>query len=179
MRPGSTPPEVVNLVFFKPVRSKTQFWQMIGRGTRLCTNLFGPGKDKQKFLVFDCCRNFEYFRQDLKQSDGADMKSVNERRFLARLELARRLKGTDDEPLAEEMVQNLHKRGRPLATGPFPEASEPLDLVSMDGGDRSTTSRESRARTIHHELAPHATSCSESGGVSGDGRRARYPRDRG
>jgi type I restriction enzyme R subunit len=28
-------PEVVNLVFFKLVRSKTN-WQMLGRGTRLC-----------------------------------------------------------------------------------------------------------------------------------------------
>jgi hypothetical protein len=42
-------PEVVNLVFFKPVRSKTKFWQMIGRGTRLCPNLFGPGRHKEFF----------------------------------------------------------------------------------------------------------------------------------
>ncbi len=40
-------PEVVNLVFFKLVRSKTKFWQMLGRGTRLCPDLFGPGKDKE------------------------------------------------------------------------------------------------------------------------------------
>ena len=105
---GIDVPEVVNLVFFKPVRSKTKFWQMIGRGTRLCTDLLGPGKNKQKFLVFDCCRNFEYFRQDPKQADGADMKSVNERRFLARLELARQLKGTDNEPLVDEIVNYLH-----------------------------------------------------------------------
>ena len=47
---GIDVPEVVNLVFFKPVRSKTKFWQMIGRGTRLCPDLFGPGEDKQRLL---------------------------------------------------------------------------------------------------------------------------------
>ncbi|CAM5741880.1 hypothetical protein MAUB1S_02945 [Mycolicibacterium aubagnense] len=47
---GIDVPEVVNLVFFKLVRSKSKFWQMIGRGTRLCPNLFGPGQDKQNFV---------------------------------------------------------------------------------------------------------------------------------
>ena len=61
---GIDVPEVVNLVFFKLVRSKTKFWQMIGRGTRLCPDLFGPGDDKQNFFVFDFCRNLEFFNQD-------------------------------------------------------------------------------------------------------------------
>jgi predicted GIY-YIG superfamily endonuclease len=52
-------PEVVNLVFFKLVRSKTKFWQMLGRGTRLCPDLFGPGKDKEFFYVFDYCQNLD------------------------------------------------------------------------------------------------------------------------
>ena len=52
---GIDVPEVVNLAFFKMVRSKTKFWQMIGRGTRLCLNLFGPGDDKTEFKVFDFC----------------------------------------------------------------------------------------------------------------------------
>ena len=45
-------PEVLNLVFFKPVKSKIKFWQMIGRGTRLCKNIFGVGKDKEQFYIF-------------------------------------------------------------------------------------------------------------------------------
>src|SRR5207344_2508335 len=57
-------PEVVNLVFFKLVRSKTKFWQMLGRGTRLCPDLFGPGKHKELFFVFDYCQNLGYFSQD-------------------------------------------------------------------------------------------------------------------
>ncbi|MET2853360.1 DEAD/DEAH box helicase family protein [Vibrio owensii] len=58
---GIDVPEVVNLVFFKVVRSKVKFTQMIGRGTRLCKDLFGPNSDKKTFKVFDYCQNFEYF----------------------------------------------------------------------------------------------------------------------
>ena len=54
-------PEVVNLVFFKLVRSKTKFWQMVGRGTRLCPDLFEPEQDKQFFYLFDYCQNLEFF----------------------------------------------------------------------------------------------------------------------
>ena len=65
---GIDVPEVVNLVFFKPVYSKIKFWQMIGRGTRLCENLFGPGEHKKEFLIFDYYRNFDYFEM---HPDGA------------------------------------------------------------------------------------------------------------
>ena len=69
---GIDVPEVVNLVFFKMVRSKSKFWQMIGRGTRLCPDLFAPGEDKSDFLVFDFCGNLDYFSQDLPGSQGSD-----------------------------------------------------------------------------------------------------------
>lgn len=51
MDTGIDVPEVVNLVFAKPVKSKVKFWQMIGRGTRLCKDLFGRGKDKLYFKI--------------------------------------------------------------------------------------------------------------------------------
>ena len=57
---GIDVPEVANLVFFKPVYSRIKFWQMIGRGTRLCPDLFGPGDDKHDFRVFDFCFNFDF-----------------------------------------------------------------------------------------------------------------------
>ena len=60
---GIDVPEVVNLVFFKKVMSKAKFWQMIGRGTRLCPELL-DGEDKQKFYIFDFCGNFEFFRMN-------------------------------------------------------------------------------------------------------------------
>ena len=59
---GIDVPEILNLVFFKKVKSYAKFWQMIGRGTRLCPNLLGEGMDKERFLIFDFCNNFEYFR---------------------------------------------------------------------------------------------------------------------
>ncbi len=52
-------PDVANLVFFKIIRSKTKFLQMIGRGTRLRPDLFGPGKDKTYFAIFDYCGKLE------------------------------------------------------------------------------------------------------------------------
>ena len=60
---GIDVPEILNLVFFKKVFSKAKFWQMIGRGTRLCPNLL-DGKDKDKFYIFDFCGNFEFFRMN-------------------------------------------------------------------------------------------------------------------
>ncbi len=80
-------PEVVNLVFFKLVRSKTKFWQMLGRGTRLCPDLFEPGKHKEFFCVFDYCQNLEYFSQNIAATEGALGESLGKRLFKARLEL--------------------------------------------------------------------------------------------
>ena len=60
---GIDVPEVLNLVFFKKVMSKAKFWQMIGRGTRLCPGLI-DGEDKNKFYIFDFCGNFEFFRMN-------------------------------------------------------------------------------------------------------------------
>ncbi len=73
---GIDVPEIVNLVFFKPIHSKIKFWQMIGRGTRLCENLFGEGKHKNKFLIFDFYRNFEYFEMNPKGSQPTKTQSI-------------------------------------------------------------------------------------------------------
>ena len=88
---GIDVPEVVNLVFFKLVRSKTKFWQMLGRGTRLCEDLFGPGEDKTHFNVFDFCGNLEYFSQPLVPAEKSSGKSLSEILFSARLELLQTL----------------------------------------------------------------------------------------
>lgn len=84
---GIDVPEVVNLVFFKVVRSKTKFWQMVGRGTRLCKDLFGPGEDKKSFSVFDFCQNLEFFSQNPEVSDGSSAEPLGTRLFKARLEV--------------------------------------------------------------------------------------------
>ncbi|ODS92675.1 MAG: restriction endonuclease subunit R [Comamonas sp. SCN 65-56] len=84
---GIDVPEVVNLVFFKIVRSKAKFWQMVGRGTRLCKDLYGPEQDKQDFFIFDFCQNLEFFSQELEGSEGALAQPLSQRLFNARLEL--------------------------------------------------------------------------------------------
>ncbi len=84
---GIDVPAVVNLVFAKTVRSKTKFWQMLGRGTRLCEDLFGPGQDKTGFVVFDLGRNVEYFNQNLPTVEGRATVSVREKVFRQRVAL--------------------------------------------------------------------------------------------
>jgi len=88
MDTGIDVPEVVNLVFAKTVKSSVKFWQMIGRGTRLCKNLFGPGKDKSEFLIFDHYGNFEYFEQEYKEAKDVGGKPLLQTCFEARVELA-------------------------------------------------------------------------------------------
>lgn len=88
-------PEVVNLVFFKKVRSKSKFWQMIGRGTRLCPDLLGIGQNKTHFLIFDYCGNFEFFRENPKGMDAQVGKSLTEKLFNAKVDIIRELQGFD------------------------------------------------------------------------------------
>ncbi|SHE13559.1 Type-1 restriction enzyme R protein [Chlamydia abortus] len=84
-------PEVVNLVFFKRVRSKSKFWQMVGRGTRLCKDLHGIGEDKKEFLIFDFCRNFEFFRANPKGKDTDIAETLSEKLFNVRTQIVREL----------------------------------------------------------------------------------------
>ncbi|WP_433345645.1 DEAD/DEAH box helicase family protein [Micromonospora sp. CA-111912] len=122
---GIDVPEVVNLVFCKPVRSKSKFLQMIGRGTRLCKDLYGPGQHKKNFVVFDFCQNFEYFNQNPKPAEGKLGESLTERLFKAQLDLIYRLDqrlptdagpgteadGTQSEAgLRWDLARNLHAR---------------------------------------------------------------------
>ena len=85
---GIDVPEVVNLVFAKPVFSWVKFWQMIGRGTRLCKDLFGPGKDKSHFAIFDHWENFEYFEEKPEEVDSTPARSTMQQLFEARIHLA-------------------------------------------------------------------------------------------
>lgn len=85
---GIDVPEALNLVFAKPVKSKVKFWQMVGRGTRLCENLFGPGVDKSKFVIFDHWGNFDYFELDPEEEEQRQSKSLSEKLFEARLTFA-------------------------------------------------------------------------------------------
>lgn len=84
---GIDVPDVVNLVFFKPVRSKTKFWQMVGRGTRLRPDLYGPGQDKSDFFIFDLCGNVEFFNAHPAPAEARLPASLSERLFTARTDI--------------------------------------------------------------------------------------------
>lgn len=105
-------PEVANLVFFKPVYSKIKFWQMIGRGTRLRPDLFGPGEDKTDFLVFDFCFNFDFFGEHPDGIEAQAAEPLGTRIFRLRVELLRHLQRSPDFaadiPLAQSLVDELH-----------------------------------------------------------------------
>lgn len=110
---GIDVPEVVNLLFFKVVRSKTKFFQMIGRGTRLCPDLFGPGQDKEYFLILDACQNFEFFNQHpegVKTSQPEPLGQMLFKKRLTLLEQMRRLVRHDPAlaDLARSLADALH-----------------------------------------------------------------------
>ncbi|THJ19999.1 MAG: DUF4145 domain-containing protein [Nitrospira sp. CG24D] len=107
---GIDVPEVVNLVFFKLVRSRTKFWQMLGRGTRLCPDLFGPGQHKQFFYLFDYCQNLEFFSQNPETTEGTLGQSLGKRLFKGRLELI----GALDEKLVDRTEPERIKLIRPV-----------------------------------------------------------------
>ena len=92
---GIDVPEVVNLVFFKKVMSKAKFWQMIGRGTRLCPGLL-DGSDKDKFYIFDFCGNFEFFRMS-QGKPTANMVALQGAVFNLEFQIAYKLQGIEHQ----------------------------------------------------------------------------------
>lgn len=101
---GIDVPEILNLVFFKPVKSKVKFWQMIGRGTRLCNNLFGEGIHKKEFYIFDCCNNFEFFEENAKGIEANTGEGLTEKIFNAKLDLIVELQNLDYQGI-EQFVE--------------------------------------------------------------------------
>lgn len=106
---GIDVPEVVNLVFAKPVYSYVKFWQMIGRGTRLRKNLFGPGRDKTHFLIFDHWGNFERFDQKYKAAEPKAEKALMQLVFEARIRLAEAALTAQDLPSFNLAVSSIGK----------------------------------------------------------------------
>lgn len=121
MDTGIDVPECVNLVFFKKVRSKSKFWQMIGRGTRLCKELAcvdqidGVYTDKRRFLIFDYCGNFEYFREHKEGYEARETKTLSENIFGKQIKIAMALQesafvGEDYQVWRNELVEICHKQ---------------------------------------------------------------------
>ena len=164
---GIDVPEVVNLVFFKPVRSKTKFWQMIGRGTRLCPDLFGPGQDKEFFRVFDYCQNLEFFGANPELKEAGTAKSLSERLFAARIDLVRALDekhGKADGLLGRRADALCRRRGEP----PPSEADIRAGALEDAAGHR----RRAQPRQFHRASAsPRRREISGAESVERDRRR--------
>lgn len=114
---GIDVPEVLNLVFFKKVISKAKFWQMIGRGTRLCPGLM-DGKDKDKFYIFDFCGNFEFFRMN-KGRPTANMIALQGAIFHLKAQIAFKLQDlayqtTDLIAFRKTLVEDMVRKVREL-----------------------------------------------------------------
>lgn len=108
MDTGVDAPRVVNLVFFKRVRSYTKFWQMIGRGTRLRPDLFGPGNDKEYFIVFDFCENFTFFEEFPDGIKATATKSISQDYFETKLDIVIALSEKTDSTADEEELMPLY-----------------------------------------------------------------------
>jgi type I restriction enzyme R subunit len=114
MDTGVDAPRVLNLVFFKEVKSHSKYWQMIGRGTRLCPDIFAPGIDKEYFLIFDFCGNFEYFRDNPDGETHKTALSLSQQTFNTKLEIVmsiRELQTTteEQEEIQIQFTDELHQ----------------------------------------------------------------------
>ena len=113
---GIDVPEILNLVFFKIVKSKIKFDQMIGRGTRLCQDIFGPDQNKKEFYIFDWCGNFTYFSKNGDDIAPTNIKTLTQRLFELRVDIAKELQSSEhqekefDKQLHDELKTLLHKQ---------------------------------------------------------------------
>lgn len=116
-------PEILNLVFFKKVLSRAKFWQMIGRGTRICPGLM-DGADKKHFYIFDLCGNFEFFRLHAKGHEAKSPATLQEYTFNAKVELVYKLQElvfqtAELQAWRKELVQGLVTQIRALPRDNF------------------------------------------------------------
>lgn len=109
---GIDVPDILNLVFFKPVLSGIRFKQMIGRGTRLSPGVFGYGQDKREFYIFDWCGNFEYFKENPNGTEGVQSQSLTERLFCMRVDITVALQTAEHQENEEEKA--LHDQLKAL-----------------------------------------------------------------
>lgn len=119
---GIDVPEVLNLMFFKKVMSKAKFWQMIGRGTRLCDGLM-DGENKSKFYIFDLCGNFEFFRMSKGKASVSQM-ALQSAIFYLKAQIIYKLQDLDYQteeliPFREKLVQEMLEKVRWLDRGSF------------------------------------------------------------
>ncbi|RHV09868.1 DUF4145 domain-containing protein [Clostridium sp. OM05-9] len=154
---GIDVPEVLNLVFFKKVMSKAKFWQMIGRGTRLCPGLL-DGADKQKFYIFDFCGNFEFFRMN-KGKASANMIALQGAIFNLKFEITYKLQDIEyqmDRLIAyrKALVQQMSEKVQELPRDNFAVCQhlKYVELYSTESNYQTLTYEDTLI--VKEEVAP-------------------------
>ena len=154
---GIDVPEVLNLVFFKKVMSKAKFWQMIGRGTRLCQGLL-DGEDKEKFYIFDFCGNFEFFRMN-KGKATANMMALQGAIFNLKFEISYKLQDIEyqiDRLVAyrKALVMQMSEKVRELPRDNFAvrQHLKYVDLYSSEENYNALTYEDTLI--VKEEVAP-------------------------
>jgi type I restriction enzyme R subunit len=151
---GVDVPECVNLVFAKPVYSYVKFWQMIGRGTRLCSDLFGLDLDKTHFQIFDHWGNFERFEQDYKKAEPTRQKSLCERVFEARIKLADAALEKQDNAAFDIATGLISKQVADLPTGSIPIKEKWNQVLSVSSLETVRQFDAATKATLQQDIAP-------------------------
>ena len=157
---GIDVPDVLNLVFFKIVKSKIKFMQMIGRGTRLSADIFGNGKDKECFYIFDWCRNFEYFEKNPDGTAAPSTISLTERIFGLRAEVAFHLqhqKYQEDDycrGLHNELKETLKEQVMSLSDSHISVRSKWEEVSHFKNEDNWLSLSEVDVHTLKNDIAP-------------------------
>jgi type I restriction enzyme, R subunit len=147
-------PEIVNLVFAKPVKSKVKFWQMIGRGTRLCLDLFGPGLDKTLFRIFDHWGNFEYFDFRYIPAEPVDVKGIAQLVFEARLELAEAALSKPDPHVFSSVIELIERSIRGLPEDTIAVREKWKELRSLREPDVLNAFAPNTVTALRRDIAP-------------------------
>lgn len=157
-------PELVNLVFFKPVYSRVKFNQMIGRGTRLCPNLFSIDQDKEKFYIFDLCSNFDFFNQEIVEKDPKPAESISAKLVKARLSLSKVIANRDsasdkedsraeNQQLRASLLDNLYQHVATMEQKNFLVRRHLKQVEEFSQRDRWNELSESDTEAIADSLA--------------------------
>ena len=157
---GIDVPDVLNLVFFKIVKSKIKFMQMIGRGTRLSKDIYGQGHDKEFFYIFDWCRNFEYFDKNPDGNKAKTVQSLTEKIFSLRARIAFQLqhqKWQEDEfakQLHDETKAVLKEQVAALSDSHISVREKWADVSHFKNDDNWVYISEVDVNTLSNEIAP-------------------------
>lgn len=161
---GIDVPDVANLVFFKPVRSKSKFWQMVGRGTRLRPDLFAPGEDKKDFLIFDVCGNVEFFNAGMGGPERVLTPSLASRTFATRVRLLRAATEAHyDDGYREDLISHLGQAVRRLPRNNFRVRPHNAAVEQFASDDAWRNLTDDTAGTAEGALAALADIAAEEG----------------